>query len=342
MMQSSVEDGNPPQTNTHMTARLLILTPAASFNEQLRSALLRAFPELSIDVATSAVAAHDLIRDVGALLTIGSTISDDLLRSARALTWIQSLGTGVDGIVDRPTLASQVVVTNARGLFDDAVSECALSLMLALARDLPRLVRNQALRHWDFWTPQLLCGKCVGVVGLGAIGTTLARKCKALGMRVVGISNRAEAPDFDMIFGYERMLDAVRDVDFLVLVAALNRQTREMIDRHVLAAMPASSYLVNLARGAVVVEADLIQALSNRVIAGAALDAFVSEPLPQDSRLWDLPNVLISPHLGGPNDSHLSRLMPIIECNVGAFLRGAAEAMVNRVQRPDAEEGSSV
>jgi D-2-hydroxyacid dehydrogenase (NADP+) len=325
-----------------MKARLLILTPVAAFNEQLRKALLRTFPDLSIDTAGNAQAAIAALAEVGGLLTIGSAITDELLRSARELSWVQSLGTGVDGIIDRPTLAPNVIVTNARGLFDDSVSECALSLMLALARDIPRLVHNQARRRWDYWTPKLLSGKCVGVVGLGAIGTTLARKCKALGMQVIGISNRTDAPSCDTVYGYDQLLDAVRGVDFLILVAPLNAQTRGLIDRRVLSAMRSSSYLVNLARGAVIVDADLILALGSGTIAGAALDAFIDEPLPPESPLWGLPNVLISPHLGGPNDSHLSRLLPIIERNVAALLEGDAGSMLNQVSRADAPGRSSV
>ncbi len=319
-----------------MSGRVLVLTPVHAFNEQLRSSLRSAFPELSIEIAESALGAEPFMAGVGGLLTIGSALTDKLLRSASTLQWIQSLGTGTDGIIDRPTLPPGVVVTNARGLFDDAVSECALSLMLALARDLPRLVHNQAARRWDFWTPRLLCDKCLGIVGIGAIGTALARKCKALGMRVIGVSNRAHAPGFDAIYGYDQICDAVREVDFLVLVTALNAQTRGLINRPALAAMRASSFLINLARGAVVVEADVIDALRDRTIAGAALDTFVDEPLPSNSPLWALPNVLISPHLGGPNDSHLPRLLPIIEQNVRALLRGDVASMINQVPRADA------
>ena len=316
-----------------MISRVLILTPATSFSEQLRTMLLSTFPDLRIHLATNADAAMPLIADTEALLTVGSAVTDELLRLATKLTWIQSLGTGTDGIVDRPTLAPNVVVTNARGLFDDAVAECGLALMLALSRDHTSLVLNQAARRWEFWIPRLLSGKCVGIVGLGAIGTSLAFKCKALGMRVVGISARAEAPSFDAILPYDRLIDAAAEFDFLVLVAALTARNRGLINSRVLSAMRRSSYLINLARGAMVIEDDLVEALRTGTIAGAALDAFMYEPLPQDSILWSTPNLLISPHLAGPNDTHLERVRCIIEANIRALQRGDREALLNPVPR---------
>ena len=316
-----------------MVTRLLILTPAVAFNEQLRSALVRIFPDLTIHIAANAGAAMPLIDGTGGLLTIGSAVTDELLQAARELTWIQSLGTGVDGIVDRPMLAPHIAVTNARGLFDDAVSECALALMLALTRDLPQLVRNQAARRWEFWTPRLLSGKCVGVVGLGAIGTTLAHKCKALGMRVIGISSRPHAPSVDAIFSYDGLIDVASRLDFLVLAAALTAQNRGLINSRVLSAMRPSCYLVNVARGAMVVEEDLIEALKSGTIAGAALDAFIQEPLSEDSLLWSAPNLLISPHLAGPNDTNLERVLRIIEQNIRAMQRADRGALINVVPR---------
>ncbi|WP_129780170.1 D-2-hydroxyacid dehydrogenase [Peristeroidobacter soli] len=316
-----------------MPFQVLILISAAPFATALKDALTRAFPDLTVHVAANAVAAMPFIAATQGMLTIGSALTDELLQSAERLVWIQSLGTGTDGIVDRPSLRRDVVVTNARGLFDDAVSECGIALMLGLARNLPRLFQNQAARRWDFWTPVLLAGKSVGIIGLGAIGTTLARKCKALGMRVVGISNRREAPDCDQITSYHQLVDTVRDLDFVVLVAALTPQTRGLIDRRVLAAMRSSSYLINLGRGAMVVEADLIAALRSGTIAGAALDAFVQEPLPEDSELWSAPNVIISPHLAGPHDSHLEHVIKIIEQNIRALRDGAPDSVVNVVQR---------
>jgi phosphoglycerate dehydrogenase-like enzyme len=315
-----------------MSTCLLILTPAVPFSEKLRTALLRTFPDLTIHIADTAEAAMPFIANTDGMLTIGSAITDELLQAARELKWIQSLGTGVDGILDRPTLAPHVAVTNARGLFDDAVSECAVALMLALARDFPRMIRNQTLQRWDFWTPRLLSGKCAGIVGLGAIGTTLAQKCKALGMRVLGISGRRDAPGFEAILPYDQLIDAVREMDFLVLAAALTPQNRGLINRRVMSAMRRSSCLINVARGAMVIEDDLIDALRAGTIAGAALDAFAHEPLPEDSVLWSTPNLLISPHLAGPNDTHLERVLGIIQSNIRALRRGELGELVNAVK----------
>ncbi|HEY6821090.1 MAG TPA: D-2-hydroxyacid dehydrogenase, partial [Burkholderiales bacterium] len=264
----------------------------------------------------------------------GPMLHDDVLKAAPRLKWIQALGTGVDGIVDQPSLRKDVIVTKMHGFHGVPVSEAALLAMLALARNLPRAVRSQAARKWDRFPARTLDGKTVGILGVGAIAETLAPMCKAFGMRVVGVSSAPRVlPGFDEIFHRSDLVRAAADLDYLVLLTPLTQETRGIVNAEVLRAMKPSAFLVNLARGGVVDEPALLSSLQASQIAGAALDVFAKEPLPQDSPFWALPNVLITPHAGGFFDDYPKHALPTIEENLRRFLAGDTKHMVNQVKR---------
>jgi D-2-hydroxyacid dehydrogenase (NADP+) len=313
---------------------VLLLTPSqAGIAEQLLDGLASEFPELSIAHARNAVEAAGRIESAEILFTFGAYLSDELLQRAGRLRWIQALGSGMDGIVELPSLRPEVLLTNARGATAHPVSETALALMFALSRDLPQLLRNQRDRVWKRWAPALLRGKCVVIVGLGAIAEALAVKCQALGMRTIGVSRRSAAPGFERILPRSELHTAAALADFLVLLTPYDESTHHLIDATVLSAMRPEAYLVNVARGGVVDEAALIACLQRGAIAGAALDVFAREPLPEDSPLWSLPNVIVSPHMAGLNQSYAADLLPILRHNVRAFLNGDIAAMLNVVHR---------
>ena len=258
-----------------------------------------------------------------------------MLQKATRLKWVQGLGTGVDNLIDLPSLRPEVVVTNVRGIHGPPLSETALLYMLALSRRLPRSLRMQEERKWDRWPSALIDGKTVGILGVGAIALDLAPKCKALGMRVVGISS---APDripegFDEMRSRADLAAACADLDFLVLLTPLTAETRHVVDAKVFAAMKPSSFLVNIARGGVVKEADLIVALAEGRIAGAALDVFERVPLPPDHPLWSAKNVIITAHLGGFHDRYIDDAIPIVFHNMTCFLEGAMDEMIYVVRR---------
>src|SRR5262249_21898040 len=225
------------------------------------------------------------------------------------------------------------VVTNVQGAQGARVSEAALAAMFALSRDLPRFVRNQDRREWARWPARLLDRKTVGIFGIGVIAAALAPKCKALGMRVVGISSGPRGvPGFDAMFSRERLVEAVRELDYFVLLTPLTPQTRGIIDGNVLAAMRPSAYLINLARGGVVDEQALLDVLKRDGIAGAALDVFMEEPLPADHPFWSLHNVVITTHQGGFCDVYPDLALPTVETNMRSFLDGERHRMINVVE----------
>jgi len=281
------------------------------------------FPELTVNLVDHNTKVDPYIGTADILVTFGAHMGDHVLEKGKNLKWIQALGTGVDGIVDRAALREGVLVTNFHGKHGPPMSEATIALMLALSRNLPRSVRSQSQRKWDRFPPRLLNEKTVGIFGIGAIAEVLAPRCKAFGMTVVGITSaKREVPGFDRMVGRDDLENAVRELDFLVLLTPLTSETRGIVNARIFAAMKSTSYVVNVARGGVVDEAALLEALQQGRIAGAALDVLTKEPLPEDHPFWGMDNVIITPHLGGFHVGYVDEALPIVEDNIRRFIAG--------------------
>jgi len=317
-----------------MTRVLILLTLPQEVTAQYRDRLRAAFPDLAVEVAAHHRAAETVVGAAQVVVTFGPMLTDAVIARAENLRWIQALGTGVDNIVDLPSLGRDVIVTNIRGIHGAAVSEAAIMAMLALARGLPRALANQARQAWERWPARLLDGKTAAIVGVGLIAAELAPRLKALGMTVIGLTSAVRPlASFDRMHHRNELRAVAGEADFLVLLTPHAAQTRGLVGADVFAAMKPSSYLVNLARGGVVDEDALIAALEEGRIAGAALDVFNEEPLPAGHKLWSLPNVIITPHAGGFYDDYPARAWPTIAHNMRCFLAGDWAGMVNRVER---------
>lgn len=299
-----------------------------------RDRIQAAFPELTVNLAEHHSKVDPYIADADVLVTFGAHMADHVLEKGTRLQWVQALGTGVDGIADRPVLRDGVIVTNLRGHHGPAVSEAALALMLALTRDLRRALANQREGRWERFPATLLRDRTVGILGLGTIAEALAARCAAFQMRVVGISAaRRSAPGFARVWPREQLVEAVAELDFLVLLAPYTAATHGIVNDRVLAAMKPTSYLINVARGGIVDEPALVRALEQRTIAGAALDVFGEEPLPPGHALWGLENVLITPHTAGFHVDYADEALPVVEENLRRFLAGDTANLINLVRR---------
>ncbi|MFZ0607773.1 MAG: D-2-hydroxyacid dehydrogenase [Xanthobacteraceae bacterium] len=321
------------QVPAAMTNLLILLGLTPEIRTQYRDRLQARFPDVAMTLVDhhSKVGPHIAAAD--ALVTFTPMMTAKVLEQADNLKWIQTLGTGVDNLIDQPTLRKDVIVTNVRGIHGPPVSEAALATMLALARNLPGAVRGQDAREWRRWPAQLLHNKTVGIFGVGLIAETLAPMCKAFGMRVVGVSSSPRAvAGFDRMHGRDELTQVVGDFDFFVLLTPLTPATRNSIGAKVLAAMKPSSFLINLARGGVVDELALVEALREKRVAGAALDVFNQEPLPADHPFWAMENVIITTHQGGFCDVYMDYALPTVETNMRAFLSGNVGAMINVVE----------
>jgi phosphoglycerate dehydrogenase-like enzyme len=313
-----------------MATVLILLTLPEPIRNQYRDRLRKRFPQITIELVDHHSKVGPFIGKADALVTFAPMLSGDVLTAATRLKWVQALGTGVDNLIDQPALRKDVIVTNMRGIQGTPVSEAALASMLTLARGLRHAIAAQDERQWRRFPAQLLHDKTVGIFGVGQIAEVLAPKCKAFGMRVVGVTSAPRAlAGFDRMHRREELAAVVGGFDFLVLLAPLTAATRNSIDAGILAAMKPTSYLVNLARGGIVDELALIDALAKGRIAGAALDVFNEEPLPPDHPFWSMRNVIVTAHQGGFCDVYIDYALPTIEANMERFLNNDFDGMIN-------------
>ncbi|MBD3657357.1 D-2-hydroxyacid dehydrogenase [Marinobacter sp.] len=220
---------------------------------------------------------------------------------ADRLKWIHATSAGVDALMFPELIDSEVVVTNARGIFDRTIAEYVLCTILMFAKDFPRSLRLQLEHRWQHRDAERAEGKQVLVVGAGSIGRQIARLVRAAGLNPHGVARtpRYDDPDFIAVHGNEHLHEQLALADFVVIATPLTPQTEGLFDRKAFAAMRPSARLINIGRGPVVNTADLLAALENGDIAGAALDVFEEEPLPADHPLWERDDVIMTPHMSG-------------------------------------------
>ncbi|MBN2370318.1 MAG: D-2-hydroxyacid dehydrogenase [Vicinamibacteria bacterium] len=252
-----------------------------------------------------------------------------------AVRWIHSVAAGVDHLLFPALVESDVVLTNGRGAFKRSLAEFVMAGALHFAKDFPRLERQRSASSWQPYDMEELHGRTLGIVGLGEIGRATARLAQAFGMRVLAVRRHAEksAGDsrIDEILPRERLADLMSRSDYVVVALPLTSETRGMIDASAIGAMKSTAVLINVGRGPVVVEKDLIAALSNRRIRGAALDVFDTEPLPAGHPFYGLDNVLLSPHTADHVAGWLENAVEIFLANFDRYRRG--EPMTNVVDK---------
>jgi phosphoglycerate dehydrogenase-like enzyme len=277
--------------------------------------------------------AEDLARHLPAadVLVVSMMWRNELADIAKRLKFIQSISAGTDQY-DRHLLRERGVrVASAAGVNAQAVAEHAMALALALSRRLPEARDNQRARHWRGMIGEIggrefeLAGKTLLVVGMGRIGSRLARLAKAFDMRVLAIRRdpATGAEEADAVAGADRLHEMLGQADIVALACPLTPQTENLIDAAAIAAMRPGAHLVNVARGRVVDEPALIQALQNGRLAAAALDVTWEEPLPSSSRLWAMSNVLITPHAAGETRAYEDNVIDILLDNLDRLWRGA-------------------
>lgn len=256
-------------------------------------------------------------------------VDEDDLAAMPRLRWFQSIAAGVDSVPLRAIADRGVIVTNTRGVHAPNISEHVLAMMLAFARGLPGLVLAQHRREWldgdDRWRVFELAGQHVVVLGMGAIGSAVATKCTALGMRVTGVRTTAGGADSSGIdtVAFDQMRPLLASADHLVCTLPLTENTRGMVDDELLGSLKAGSFVYNVGRGAVIDTGSLQRQIQSGRLAGAGLDVTDPEPLPADSLLWTMPNVLITAHSSGATPHYWNRVARILTDNCHAWRVGA-------------------
>ena len=322
-----------------MTGILLSKGFVAQFGEQLRAAARAAGVTPQIihlpDDAAQPLPAADVAKVEVAYLTRDLRFSElyktfgEAAKAAPNLKWVHFTSTGID---QHPFLAAlrerNVRLTTSAGTNGEPVGQTAICGLLMLARGFPRWIAAQREHKWDPArgkdVPRDLRGQTVIVVGLGNIGATVAKFCKSMEMKVIGVrrSPMRDGDPVDEIHTLDRLPALLPQCDWLVLACPYTRETHQLVNAGTLALMPKHAYLVNVARGAVADEQALIAALQSKQIAGAYLDVFEKEPLPADSPLWDMPNVIVSPHNASASAGNDARAAAVFSENLKLYAAG--------------------
>jgi len=248
------------------------------------------------------------------------------------IDWLHATSAGVDALMFPQLLSSSIQVTNARGVFNRGIAEYVLGAILMFAKDTLNNLRYQRRHEWHHRETELVRGSVALIVGAGSIGREVASLLTCLGMRVLGTDLAAREDEFfEAVRPNDELFDLLPEADYVIINAPLTSQTRGLFNRETLARMKSSAYLINVGRGPVVRTDDLVAALQGGEIAGAALDVFEVEPLPEDNPLWDLPQVMISAHMAG---DHIGWRRALGEQFVANFRRWqAGEELFNIVDK---------
>lgn len=253
----------------------------------------------------------------------GETI-EPIVAAAKDLRWFHLMSAGVESLLFPVMLEREIILTNARGVFAVPISESVLAVMLLAAKRLLKNFTNNQRRHWERVPRIELTGQTAGILGLGMIGSEVARKLACIGMRVIALKRRPNvSSDFEaeMIFGPESLGDFLSQCDWVIACAALTRETQNMLGEAEFKMMKPTAWFVNVARGEIADESALLHALDEEWIAGACLDAFAQEPLPLDSPFWVHPKVIMTPHNSSVSPNTGRRSMELVLDNLNRYLR---------------------
>jgi phosphoglycerate dehydrogenase-like enzyme len=253
-----------------------------------------------------------------------STELRDAWHRVEKLRWVHVAGAGVDAVLFPDIVESQVTITNSRGVFDRSIAEYVLGVMLVFAKDLLQTIGLQQQKKWVHRDTEMLAGHKLLVVGAGSIGRTIARLARCAGMEVDAIARTARYSDedFGRVFPSEDLDEVLPEADYVVVAAPLTAQTRGMFGAAQFERMKPGARFINVGRGPIVDESALTEALRDGRIAGTALDVFSEEPLPEDSPLWEMPQVVVSPHMSGDFVGWLEALGELFVENFRRWERG--------------------
>src|SRR5580704_6227126 len=302
--------------------------------EMYRDALRAEFPALQYALFHKAADVGGDLSDIDVMVMFGIELRDFMLSGAPKLKWIQSLATGVDHFLRSPSLKPDVLITSGRGIHGPPMREQVIYMMMGVSRDVVRQAGDQKAHFWERRLWSTLHGKTAVIAGTGIVGAAIAELLKALGMHVIGITREPRAAaGFDEMIATDRLAEAAHRADYLINMLPASENNIGIFDAGICAAMKPSAFYISAGRGQTVDEAALLAVLRERRIAGAALEVFQTEPLPPDSPFWDLPNVFITPHIGGYVIEYEEFIMPLIVDNMRLFLAGRPGEMRNIVAR---------
>lgn len=306
-----------------------LIYPAVNAEELAE--LQRVAGDTALINAADEAAAQAHIVDADAMY---GTITPDLLARATRLRWLQTPIAGLENYMFPALAADSLIMTNMAGIYSDQIADHALAYILMFARGMHIYLRRQLAHQWERGVPiHHLADHTLGVVGLGGIGSEVARRGRALGMRVLAVEAKPRPqPEYvDELWGTDRLDDLLAQADFVVVCVPHTPETVKLFTLPRFRRMQPTAYFINISRGIVVDLADLTTALQTGVIAGAGLDVFEIEPLPTDHPLWDMENVIITPHSAFASPHVAPRRISVVRDNLRRFL--AREPLANVIDK---------
>lgn len=331
---------------------MLHVLVTAPFTSSLLEKIKAVSPEINLEVAPMQFGknwAEDRTTQAEVMYAIGGVPWPG---QAPRLRWIQAHWAGIDHLANHPVWDSPIMISNASGVHAVNMGQYVLAQLLAWAHRVPRWLHYQKLGEWpdrraERFTPDELRGRTLGILGYGSIGREIARLAKPFGLKILVTKRnarqltdneyavpgtgdpQAELPD--RIYPAEATRSMLAECDYVVITLPLTTKTHHLFDEEMFKAMKSTAFLVNVGRGPIVNETALIKALKKGWIAGAGLDVFETEPLPADSPLWSMDNVIISPHISGMTPAYDERAVDLFVTNLRRFLAG--EPLLNLVER---------
>jgi len=276
--------------------------------------------------------AAEYIGDTDILLSWGTMNLRPLYQSALKLKWVHALSAGVENLIFPEIKAVNTLLTNSKGIHGIPVSEHVFAMILAFTRGLNVSIRQQAQKQWKRVPVEEIYDKTIGIVGLGSIGREVAKKAKGMGMQVIASKQTKTTELFvDELYTPDQLHELLAISDFVVISLPLVEETKNLVTIKEFSAMKPSAYFINIARGAIINQNDLITALQEGLIKGAGLDVFDHEPLSETSPLWDMPNVIITPHLAALSPNYMDRAIKLFADNLSRFIQH--KEMLNTIDK---------
>ncbi len=277
------------------------------------------FEDYSFVASTDRAEMEREIEDADILITF--KLDKETLDKAKKVKWIQALSAGIETYPIEEIKKRGIILTNGRGIHKIHMAEYAICVMIMLARNMHTMMRNKSEGKWERKISQgEIYGATLGIIGLGSIGMEIAKKAKFMGMKVLGVKRDIiESEYVDKVYPQEEMAEVFKESDYIINLLPSIKSTSGLIDKKYFDVMKKDACFINMGRGSTVNEDDMADALKNGRIKAMASDVFKTEPLPENSPLWGIDNMIITPHICGESNKYIDRAIPIIENNIKSF-----------------------
>jgi phosphoglycerate dehydrogenase-like enzyme len=302
----------------------LVILFSASVSEKHQKALVKKYSTVDFIFAEGMIEAEQHLEKATILVTYGEDLSESQLEKAANLKWIMVLSAGVEQLPFKQILNRDILVTNSRGIHKTQMAEYTISMMLQVYRQEKQLFENEKISKWDKRVRMKeINGQTLLVLGTGAIGQEVARLAQAFQMKTIGVSRSGRPVTyFSEVHTIENIINLLPDADFIVSVLPSTIETRYLLTDDHFKRMKNSAVFINIGRGDLVKSETIMKAIHNQDIAHAVLDVFEQEPLPEDSPLWNEPNITVTPHISGQSPNYMIRALAIFQDNLDKFLKG--------------------